>query len=88
MVKIQEYKCPKCSIWEIGDRIENKQIKCTNCGYIGAESEFEAKRYHFYVQSIIDVIAFNNEDAESEFESMKKDFVPYFDKIIKIEEVN
>lgn len=88
MSKFQEYKCPNCSIWEIGDSIENNNIKCSNCGYIGTEKEFEAKRYHFYTQVIVAVIAFNKKDAKKEFELLKEDFVPYFDKIIKIVEAN
>lgn len=81
-----EYKCPKCKVWEIGNLIENNKMKCLNCGYIGIEKDFKAKSYLFYTQSIIRVIAFNDEDAKNEFESMKEDFVPYFDEIIKIEE--
>ena len=88
MSKFQEYKCPKCSIWEIGDIIENNGIKCSNCGYIGTIKEFEAKRYHFYAQVIVVVIAFNEKDAKKEFELLKDDFVPYFDKLIKIVEAN
>jgi len=82
---LKEYKCPKCSIWEIGDPKGNDNFKCSNCGYIGTEKSFEAKRYHFHVQSIVDVIAFNDEDAKKEFELLKEDYVPYLDKIIKFE---
>lgn len=89
MDKIQEYKCPNCSIWEIGNPIENNEIKCTNCGYIGTIQEFEAKRYHCYAQILVDVIAFNEEDAKKEFDILRKeDFDLWFDELIKIEEDN
>lgn len=82
---MKEYKCPKCSIWEIGVPKGNGNFKCEECGYIGTEKSFEAKRYHFYVQIIVVVIAFNDDDAKKEFELYKEDFEPYFDKIIKFE---
>jgi len=89
MSNFQEYKCPSCSIWEIGDIIENNNLKCSNCGYIGTIKEFEAKRYHCYAQIIVVVIAFNEEDAKKEFDILREDdFDHYFNKLIKIVEAN
>lgn len=92
MPNTQEYKCPKCGMWDDGFPITNGKMECDGCGYIGKLKEFEAKRYHCYAQIIIDVIAFNEEDAKKEFGYIKKDddvdLESCFDKLIKIMEAN
>ncbi len=85
MPNSQEYKCPKCFLWDFGFPITNGRMECNGCGYIGNLKEFEAKRYHCYAQITVAVIAFNEEDAKKEFDILRKDdFDSYFDKLIKI----
>ena len=92
MSKFQEYKCPKCLVWDDGFPIKDGKMNCNCCNYWGKLKEFEAKRYNCYVQIIIAVIAFNEEDAKKEFDIIVKDNVldleSCFDKLIKIEEAN
>ena len=60
--------------------IENDKIKCINCSYEGNLKEFKAKRYNCYAQIIVNIIAFDEKDAEGEFEILRKeDFDLYFD---------
>ena len=74
-------------MWDDGFPIEEEKIKCSKCSYIGSIKEFKAKRYHCYAQILVDVIAFNEEDAKKEFHILREDdFDLWFDKLIKIEE--
>lgn len=82
-----EYKCPECSMWDNGFLKEGDKMRCSECDYLGTVKEFTAKKYNFHVQSIVKIVAFDENDAKEEFELFKEDFEPYFHKVIKIEEV-
>jgi len=85
-----EYKCPKCLVWDDGFPIEDGKKGCTCCGYTGDLKEFEAKKYDVYIQTIIQIVAFNKKDAKKEtelyFRYAIEDEKLNIDKIIKIEE--
>ena len=92
MSKFQEYKCPKCLVWDDGFPIKDGKMNCNCCNYWGKLKEFEAKRYFCYAQVIVVVIGFNKEDAKKEFDIIIKegsvDLESSFDKLIKIVEAN
>ena len=78
-------------VWDDVFPIVKGTMECNCCGHLGKLKEFEAKRYSCYVQIIVSVIAFNEEDAKKEFDFILEDnddvdLESCFDKLIKIEE--